>query len=437
MRRNSGVAGWAAARGGHLAIPFSVCLISSYVLAVFGPSFCDIIVNPSIPTPDFFQEYASARNFASGEPLYMEHALSVPRYLQRDFSADQMLVEVNAHPPAAVAIAIPFSRIPFGEAFALWNIISLNLLGLSAWLIQRNLGFKLLIWHVVPGLALLLLFDPLRQHFVQGQLGLLLFTLVIGAWTAERSGRPAVAGLLIGVSGALKLFPCYLFALFLFRKQWRALACGIAAFAAVNVACGLLFGFGVFNTYVTEVVPRFQHFRAGWNNFSIWGLASKLFDPAPEKERVYFLTSPLLQNALLARVVAIAAMSAVTVRLWALLRRRVRGPDPDGSYAAAVTAMVLVAPIVWEHYFVILILPIAIHAFSLMRSGRPLWPFALMVAPLWISPGLIWLYLVPWGAVAQPWQVVGPLSLQLYSVILLFVVTSRPDPDRAPVSRGR
>jgi hypothetical protein len=51
--------------------------------------------------------------------------------------------------------------------------------------------------------VLVLLYSPFRQQFSQGQLNAVLLLLITGAWAAERSARPGLAGVLLAVATAV------------------------------------------------------------------------------------------------------------------------------------------------------------------------------------------------------------------------------------------
>jgi hypothetical protein len=142
--------------------------------------------------PDFFQEWASASNRFTGLPIYAPQEITVERYLglHRDPN-DPYFIELNAHPPTAVLLGVPFAALDFAEAFAIWNMLSLACLALSAWLIVQNLGQSFSPWAVCVAFALLLLSFPFWHQMVHGQLNLLLLLLLTGVWVAERR-RPKV-----------------------------------------------------------------------------------------------------------------------------------------------------------------------------------------------------------------------------------------------------
>jgi Glycosyltransferase family 87 len=155
-----------------------------------GPGFVNNLQTTSEPIPDFFQEYASARNWSKRLPIYAGFHETVPRYLGRPFDEPYPLVYVAGHPPTSVLLAFPFVKLSFSSAFLLWNIVSLSSLVASLWIVQRQMKVQFSVWSIAPLVALLLLCFPLWDQCRHGQLGLILLLLMTGAWAVERSGRP-------------------------------------------------------------------------------------------------------------------------------------------------------------------------------------------------------------------------------------------------------
>ncbi|HLG51837.1 MAG TPA: glycosyltransferase 87 family protein, partial [Chloroflexota bacterium] len=76
-------------------------------------------------------------------------------------------------------------------------------------------------------IALLLLCFPLWEQCRLGQLTLILSLLISGAWAAERSGYPRLAGVLLGTAASVKLFPGYLFIYYALRKRREVIVAGL------------------------------------------------------------------------------------------------------------------------------------------------------------------------------------------------------------------
>src|SRR5207245_1686986 len=128
----------------------------------------------------------------------------------------------------------------YPDAVLVWNLLSLAALVLSLWLVCRALRISAPAWSVFPAITLMLLCNPLRQTVYLGQFNLILLVVCIGVWSAARSEKQWLAGTLLGLATAIKLFPGFLFVYFVLRRQWKVVGAGVAAFVVltlVTVAC--------------------------------------------------------------------------------------------------------------------------------------------------------------------------------------------------------
>jgi hypothetical protein len=404
------------------------------VVCIFqGRSFIRDLRPPPDRGLDFFQDWASARNRLEGLPIYTRHDVSAARYLGvRVDTTDSFFVPVNAHPPTSVLLALPLARLGYSNAFLAWNLLSLLAFGVSLWLVGRELGVPLSPWSVFPAITLLLLCFPVRLHVEEGQLAMVLLLLITGAWVAYRRGRPAWAGALLAAATAIKLFPGFLFLFFLLRRQWRALVGGAVSFTLLAVLTGAILGPDIYPIYLREVLPQVGDYRSGWGNVSLPGIWFKLFDPLTERMRI----EPLWRSPALARAGALASC-ALVVAILARLTLRVRSrSEEDRAFGLAVTAMLLVSPLTWEHYLPLLLIPLAVLWVNLPTAGltRKQLLFVVIVVALWASTDLLTTPFLPGlylKNVATPINTVTLLSFKCYTLVALFAfgaLMARGDP---------
>jgi hypothetical protein len=383
-----------------------------------GPSFIASLRPPRTVGIDFFQDWASARNYRDGLPVYTDHKTAVDRYL--GYRIDPVRFEVNAHPPTSVLLALPLAALDYPDAALVWNLVSLGALGVSLWLIGRTLGVPLTPWSIFPAVTLLLICTPFRQQVNQGQFNLLLLLLLTGVWTADRSGRLVTAGSLLGLATAIKLFPAVLFLYFAVRGRWRAVAAGIISLAVVTLLTAALLGTDTYRSYIHDVLPQVRQYRSCWNNASLPGLWVKLFDPASEDH-----IEPLWRSPLAAEGGALLSCLAVVVVLVRALWKARKEPHDDRGFALTVIAMLLVSAITWEQYFLLLLLPVAVFWVRLPASILPRWSFvAILLVLFCIHPVLLYDTFIPGGypqGPVAPVQTLAVLSLQCYALVGLFV----------------
>jgi hypothetical protein len=385
--------------------------------------------------PDFFQEWASARNRFNGLSIYTPHEVTIERYLGlRPNPNDPYFIELNAHPPTAVLLGIPFAALEFVDAFALWNVLSLAFLAVSGWLIVDQLDIPFSPWSLLPAITLLLLCHPFWHQMVHGQLNLLLLLLITGVWVADRRGHPRWAGTLLGLATAIKFTPGFLFVYFVLRREWSAVRAGLLALAAISVLTALILGPEAYRSYFLDVLPRTSQSRSDWHNLSLSGVWCKLFESSKQLPPVE--VQPLAQAPALALLGMTCTLLGVLAILVAAAPRFRATGDWDLAFALTTIGMLLVSPITWDHYLLLLALPVAVLWQRLPRGGMGREVLLLLLAVLWVQPGMVMEHVLilldashPPNAsgywIATPLETLTALSVPCYVLVALFVLTIR------------
>ncbi len=100
---------------------------------------------------------------------------------------------------------------------------------------------------------------PLHRNLLYGQFYVLLLVLIVAAcWTYLRKYY-VLAGALVAVAAACKIFPVLLFVFFLQRRSWRALASGVVTGLAAVAVSVAVFGWNLHRTYLHEILPWTLH----------------------------------------------------------------------------------------------------------------------------------------------------------------------------------
>jgi hypothetical protein len=226
----------------------------------------------------------------------------------------------------------------------------------------------------------------------------------------------------LGVVTAVKLFPGFLLLYFAARRQWKVLASAALTLAALAGLTAAVIGAEACRSYVGEVLPRVGRLQSRWVNASLPGLWTKVFDPAEDPERV----TTLWRSPQMAR--AGAALSCAVVSAIVLLRaRRARTRrEKDLAFGLAITGMLLVSPITWDHYFLLLLLPIAVVWRNLPARFSARFAFMGLVVILGMHPRALWSASAPGGllnGIASPGETLAALSLQCYALLAFFLLT--------------
>ena len=155
-------------------------------------------------------------------------------------------------PPITAWLFTPFACLPISLAKILFNLLSLGLFCYSLFSLLKHLQLKT-VWLVLLPLVFLL---PLKSNMVQGQLYLLLLTLLIQGFLFTEQHRKTAAAFCFGVAIALKIFPAVVLLYLLLNKNYHVLLRTIAC-VAVFIFVPYLVTHSAFTLdYYTQILPR-------------------------------------------------------------------------------------------------------------------------------------------------------------------------------------
>ncbi len=292
--------------------------------------------NPARPQ-DFYQDWASARNLAAGRAPYAK--------------LDGWLFDYNAHPPTSILLAVPFAGLDYITASVAWNLFCLALLAASVALLLAELRPGAGPASFATAMLLLCLWPPLWEHLTQGQLSLAMLFLLTLAWREARHGRDRSAGALLGLAAALKLFPALLILYLAVHRRWRLASLACASLLALTALTLCITGPAAFREYAATVLPALARWDTHSGNASLNGFFSRLLAPA------------LGHTVTLAVTWAACASVAIAVGL------RSARANFDEGFALAVTGLLLVTPLTWQHSLTMLLLPLGIYLAGIANRG--------------------------------------------------------------------
>lgn len=277
------------------------------------------------------------------------------------------------NPPTASLLMLPVAGLDYAGARAAWTAASLAfLVGVLWWLIRRlDLRGS---W--APALAVLaLLFQPLNEQLLQGQVYLAMLGLLVVAWYGYRRVMPAPAGIALGLMLGLKLVGPYLWLLLLAERRIRTLAWGAGSVALLALVSLPWVGVSAWRVYF-GLLPAIadQPDLAVTAYQTQAGFLSRMlvYDPR-------WNPSPLLPVEGVAPLLAVAIFTAV-VGSTLYATRWAQGSDL--TFAMLVLANVIVGPLALDYQYTLALLPVAL-LLGWMRGQhgwRPWLVFALGVA---------------------------------------------------------
>jgi alpha-1,2-mannosyltransferase len=372
---------------------------------------------------DFYQDWGSARNYWTGLPTYTPHAISIPRHLNHS-SNSMPSIEYNAHPPTCVLLTLPLAWVDYPAAVLACNVISFLALALSLVIIAHELHLPPKV--LLPTLALLPLCQPIYANFQLGQLTSVIGLLIALTWVLERSKRmeqSCLAGALVGIAAAIKLFPAYVVVYYLAQLRIRPILAATLIFMVLNTLAVLVLGIDTYHDYINIVLPYQSKFRSFGYNISIAGFWYKLFDPLGERN----LIIPLWHCPVLAHTGTLLSDLAITLAVIKISSQALTVTQRDFAFAAVVTAMLLVSPVTWDFSLPLLLVPLALlgqHSLKPYASWM-LGPLILISIAIWIPQILLTkLALAGRSVIYVPWTfMLGAPSLKFYALLATFALT--------------
>jgi Glycosyltransferase family 87 len=281
------------------------------------------------------------------------------------------LYPAGPYPAPAVVLFAPFGLMPLWLAEGLFTALligglcfALRLLGIRDW---RCYGAAFL-W------------APVGFAIQTANLTLLLLLGLAVLWRAR--DRVVVSAIALGVLVSLKLFLWPTAVWLLATRRYAAAAWSLLVAVTVTLGAWAMLGFAGFRDYL-RVGQIFAHTyeRSTYTPFAV-------------------LLNLGLPSAM-ARAGGVALAVATLAGAWFAARRS--GGDAV-SFAVAVAAVLVWAPITWLHYFALLIVPLSVL--------RP------KLSSAWLLPAILWL--CPVGGPPSSWQFALPLAASA-AVLLLAV----------------
>jgi hypothetical protein len=292
---------------------------------------------------DFLAYHTAAARVLHGQPLY-------------DLSFDEVGgFGLFFYPPVILPLILPFGLLE--PVVATWAWIGLLLLSFSVGvaILPVASGIR---WAIV---LLAAVSWPFLYAIKLGQVGPLLFLILAAGW--RWMDRPLVLGGALAAGTAIKLQPALIIGWALLTGRLRAVLLATVFLVMLAIAAAIF----------TDV--------SAWSDFV--GLLRGLGDPMTN-ERNMSPGAVLFRLGVPAPIASVVQLANLAIVIVLVVIAAFRA-ESAASYLVAVVASQLATPILWEHYAVLLLLPVA---YLLSRGWR--WavviPLATAVALVTLTP---------------------------------------------------
>jgi len=232
------------------------------------------------------------------------------------------------YPPLLALAMVPLSTLSVSAASSIFTVLGIFAVMGALWALDvRD-------WRCY---VLALAYPYTRDSLGIGAIGTFLALIVALAWRYRDDAR--LAGATTGVAIALKLFLAPLVLWLAFTRRLGAAALGAAFALGLALLSWAAIGFRGIGDYV-PLLRELSDLEAE-KSYSSLGVLTSLGAPST-----------------LAQALAIAAFVALLALAWRAARS---GPDGDRrSFTLVLAAALVLTPILWLHYLVVLVVPIAL-----------------------------------------------------------------------------
>ena len=375
---------------------------------------------------DFEHFYEASKALAAGADIY---AGDTQHYI---------------YPPLLALLLRPLSSIPLSAAAGTWLVLNGGLLAAAAWLAARTAVSRLdcfardrlIAQAAILGSLLLLIEIHADLHLGQSD-GLVLFALVLALNCLDE--RPIVAGLFLGLAGAVKYIALAYIPYLVLRRRWWAAASSAVGWIGWMLLPSISIGWTRNLNYVARAMaglfamsdPNLGSARPGTSPAlgTLAGISGVVW------ERSVSLTSAVMRHLgkhpgkfwAIAALLGLAVICLVFA--WLLVRKSGftlwvgRGLPTDariasnralvlGEWSAVLTATLLFSPQLTERHFVLLLPVTVLASFLFLIARRFVDRFVLgagtvlLLAGLYLPPGGV----ARWEAALAWWRDIGGLS---------------------------
>jgi hypothetical protein len=419
---------WAAGGVRRVALDERAVLIALLIGIGAVRYFQQAIIAPrDIPPVDFAVDYTGATVIRRGEMLYDLAALGRANdevITPHIVALHETVYNSYDNPPLTAVLMLPFTALPFSQAKDVYRLVLHLLYFLSvALILGADRSWRYPQW--VLTLVLALCMEPVYTSITSGQVDILiLFPICLGYWAFKR-GHLLLTGGAIALAAMIKLSPALLLAYFLYKRQYRVVVAGLAT-GVVLLGIGVaVTGMQDWIVFIRDILPVLSKGSTQFENQTLTGFFYGLF-VTPQALFSLQPTPPLV----IPKVMTWAAVGSTALLLlklfWSRGSHTLReGLRFDLEFSLSIVALLIVATVAWQHYYVWLLLPVATCLRSDVRNWLTAREYVFGAAALGLGVGLVLFpisifFLWPVDFYAVHWEMRLLFWAKLYGALILF-----------------
>jgi hypothetical protein len=279
--------------------------------------------------------------------------------------------------PITAILFIPVALFGYTNSVIIWTCFELLLMGVIAYLLT-------ILWSGRPNVLggiflffLMLAWYPVMVDILFGQLTVLLTFLLLASLLAIRKDRKILAGVLIGLSVAIKIITWPLIIFFALKKDWKTFFSSVITIICLNLVPLAILGLNPMMEYYLKISMQVSGVYHGFlKNYSLWSIGYRLFDGSGAVGKDLISAPPLVNLPSLAPWVS-AGLAIAFLIVGLIMALRVT--DMEIAFSIIICVIVLVSPITWDHYYVMLIISLVVLLHNLSDQSFPTWPTVIFI----------------------------------------------------------
>jgi len=347
----------------------TVALLALFIWHAFIPAWRNL-------NSDFPNYYLAGSLFRRGVSIERIYEWTWFQRQNDKFGVRRGLVGFAPNPPLCALPIAPLTVFSPLTAKRIWLLLNLGFLAAALLIVKR---VTLLRWSWLILIAFFCIV-PLHSNFLLGQYYVLLLLLICAGYHSSAVGKQFLSGSFLGTAAALKLFPAPFLLLFLWKRNWSAVAGFLCASLAVTGASVATLGWGVHSVFLTEILPQVS--RGDWlapydlsrNSFTT--LLSHFFLYEPQLNPSPFLNSAALY------VVAMSATTTVLLFGFVLASNPEEQSSGVLEWAAIVSLCLLLSTTTGSYHPTVLIFAALVGIDAFWRKQKKDLAIALFAAYL-------------------------------------------------------
>ncbi len=297
------------------------------------------------------------------------------------------------YPPFFAGLLRSLTALDFPQAARIWFAINaLTLIPIAYLFVKLAVPQRKTALLIVPAFVGILLIPATYETLLLGQVNLLVVLCVLGSLSfvqKERRSGDVIAGMLLGVAIAIKIFPMFLVASLVWRRKKIAIGSVVLA-TLLTILIGVLLGGSEYTVdYFVNILPNLStQSMITIENQSLTGYITRLFSGVSQSFPLYSTENYV--NILVPGIIDLPWLGYWLSRLFSLLTfvvsnlviilgiRRMKSFPLWIDFSVLTSSILLFSPIVWDAYYTLLLIPLI----ALLLWGAPQKPILRMFGSL-------------------------------------------------------